>query len=57
MRFREWEARVNGLMIKKYGVGVDDLPDMPYHDWYTDEWTVEEAVKEAIDITNKGEWI
>jgi hypothetical protein len=30
---------------------------MTWHEWFMDGWTIQEAVQEAIDITNKGEWI
>jgi len=56
-RYRYWENDVNELMLKKFGVGVDDIPDMPYHDWYDNDWTAAKAVKEAIKITNAGEWV
>jgi len=54
MTFRQWEAAVNEFMLKKHGVGIDDIPDMPYHDWWADEMPVKTAVQEAIDIVNEG---
>jgi len=52
--YRVWEDKVNTLMLNKHGVGIDDIPDMPYHDWYTDHITPEKVVKMAIDIVNEG---
>jgi len=54
MTFKEWEGKVNALMLKKHGVGIDDIPDMPYYTWWDNDMLVEEAVKEAIDIVNEG---
>lgn len=55
--FVQWEDEVDKYMLVKYGVSADDLPDMPYYDWWTDDVTVREAVDEAIRITNEGDWI
>jgi len=57
MTFKEWEKACDDLMFEKYGVGIDDIPDQLWHDWYKDDVTVEEAVQWAIDYTNNGEWI
>jgi len=55
--FQIWERQVNKLMLVEHGVGVDDIPDMPYHDWFLDEMLPEDAVLEAIEITNRGDWL
>lgn len=52
-----WEAKCNGYMLKKYAVGIDDIPDQSWYEWYKDGWTVKRAVEEAIEYTNNGEWI
>ena len=49
-----WENEVNELMLKQYGVGVDDIPDMPWGDWFRAKVAVAKAVQKAIDETNKG---
>ena len=54
MEYREWEREVNKLMLKNHGVGIDDIPDMPYNTWYLDYRTVEETVELAISIVNEG---
>jgi len=55
--FKYWEDEVDKLMTVRFGVGPDDLPDMPYYDWWTGNMTVRKAAEEAIRITNEGEWI
>lgn len=57
MTYIQWEAQVNGLMLKKHGVGIDDIADMPYFDWYTDFYSPETAVSEAIERVNNGEFL
>lgn len=52
--FRVWESECNELMLEKWGVGIDDIPDMAWHDWFLAEVTVEEAVQYAINIVNEG---
>jgi hypothetical protein len=54
MTFINWEAECNRIMEEKYGVGIDDLPDLPWRNWYKTMDCVE-AVEQAIDIVNKGE--
>ena len=55
MGYKNWEANCNRIMEKKYGVGIDDIPDMPWHDWYElDELWPEEAVELAIEKVNEG---
>ena len=33
--FEKWMEQVDGLVMRHAGVGVDDLPDCPFYDWYT----------------------
>ena len=54
MKYKEWEGKVNELMLELHGVGVDDIPDMPYRDWYNAGWVIDEAVEEAINTVNEG---
>jgi hypothetical protein len=52
-----WMREVDEYMVIKHGVGVDDIPDMPYDEWFVNEYTVREAVDEAIRTVNeRGEW-
>lgn len=54
MTFEMWEREVNKLMEDNHGVGIDDIPDMPWHDWYKDDTRVSVAVAMAIEIVNEG---
>ena len=54
MTFKNWEHEVDKLMEEKHGVGIDDIPDMAWHDWYSNGISVKRAVKMAIDIVNEG---
>ena len=54
MTYEMWEREVNKLMLELHGVGVDDIPDMPWHDWYKSNMVKEEAVETAINIVNEG---
>lgn len=54
MTFREWERQCDNYMFAKYGVGVDDIPDQTWYDWYDCyQLTPEEAVELAIDKVNR----
>ena len=46
--FEIWENLVNDYMIHEYGLGIDDIPDMPWYEWWTDELEAEEAGDMAI---------
>lgn len=50
MGFRIWEAEVDKELVQLCGFGIDDLPDMPYRDWYNDEMEAYEAAKEVLRI-------
>ena len=54
MGYKTWEAECDRLMVAEFGVGIDDLPDMLWHDWYKDDLEPEEAVQLAIDKVNEG---
>lgn len=55
MGFKNWEAKCDRIMLEKYGVGVDDIPDMPWHTWFDlDELEPHEAVELAIEKVNEG---
>ena len=57
MTFEMWEDKGNILMLEKHEVGIDDIPDMPWYDWFTDHMTPESAVNKAINIVNGGLWV
>jgi hypothetical protein len=39
--YKNWEESANQLMLKKHGVGIDDIPDMTWHEWFMDGWTIQ----------------
>lgn len=51
--FRIWETEVDKIILDIYGVGIDDLPDMLWHDWFTEDMTPEEAAHLAIEKVNE----
>lgn len=40
LTFEEWKRKVNNILIEKYGLGTDDLPDYCYRDAYEDNVSV-----------------
>lgn len=46
--FREWMKEVNSEVEKRVGLGVDDLPDCPFSQWYEDGKTAKAAAAKAI---------
>lgn len=55
-KFKAWMRFVDALLEKTHGVNSDDLPDMPWWDWYESEMTHQEAVNAAINIINEDGW-
>jgi len=45
--FDQWMREVKAE-ISKSGLHADDLPDVPYKDWYDDRVSVKSAAKRAI---------
>ena len=54
MNYSMWENEVDKLMTTLHGVGIDDIPDMMWNDWFKADMDIEEAVQMAIDIVNEG---
>jgi hypothetical protein len=48
MTFEAWMKEINGHVIRKTGVSVDDLPDCPFRDWYDDGVKPTGAASRAI---------
>lgn len=46
--FAEWQREVNSILIVECGLGIDDLPDCCYADWYQDGVSPKSAAKRAI---------
>lgn len=52
--FRIWEKECNEVMLQKYGVGIDDIPDMPYEVWYSIyRYSPKQAAKCAISTLKR----
>ena len=46
--FEEWFAAAEQILQAQVGVGLMDLVDCPYRDWYAGGMTPEEAAREAL---------
>ncbi len=47
--FVQWKARVNVCVIARAGVCTDDLPDVPYYDWFEDGISPQEATEMVLE--------
>ncbi len=45
MRFNGWYNTCDEIVSRKIGVGVEDLPDAPWRDYYEDGLTPHEAIE------------
>ena len=57
LKFEEWLAATEQILLAQVGVGLLELIDCPYRDWYTGGMTPEEAARaalanELIDMAN-----
>ncbi len=52
LSFAEWMKAVDRTIQRMSGLSYLDLPDCPYHDWWTDECGVARAAKRAIQLAN-----
>jgi len=55
-RFLAWMREVDGRLIKEYSIGVDDLPDLPWEEWYKERIASDEAVMYAIEKVNNEDY-
>lgn len=46
--FEQWLKEVNDLLIKTIGIGIDDLPDCSYYDWYESGKAPKSAAKSVL---------
>ena len=53
--FGEWMTAVNNEVQAIIGLGIADLEDHPFRDWFTDEMTPAEAAHIAIEYTGGGD--
>jgi hypothetical protein len=54
LTYRQWETAVDKAMLAKHGVGIDDIPDQAWRDWWADDMEVIEAMDLAIENVNEG---
>ncbi len=69
--FAQWKVQVNAHVMARAGLFADDLPDMPYYDWFEDGCSPQEAAEmvleesgfpmdltedEEEDFESEGEW-
>lgn len=47
--FEEWLGDVNVAVIRRVGLSVHDLPDVPLRDWYEDGYSASSAAAAAIE--------
>ena len=49
LTFEQWIAKVDEILVKRVGLGRDDLPDCCYRDWYDDGVSPSVAAKRAME--------
>lgn len=49
LSFDQWMQVVNRLVEAGIGLSTDDLPDMPYRDWYDDGMKTARAAARAVN--------
>lgn len=54
LTFEAWKVKVNAEVQRRLGIGVDDLPDCPYHDWFTQRINSTQAAVRAIRAAKIG---
>jgi hypothetical protein len=47
--FREWLDELNALVESELVLGIDDLPDMPYRDWFEEGLSADEVFDMMLD--------
>ena len=53
--FDQWKIRLNSLCRSHLDLDLDDLPDLPFADWYENDLTPNEALAQ-IQQTIKEEF-
>jgi len=49
LSFEQWMDAVNRVLVRKCGLGVEDIPDFCYRDYYDDGVSAFETASEALD--------
>jgi len=52
-KYQYWLLLVNYDLEQTIGVGLDDIEDMPYRDWFNDGIEYIEAVNKILDRLNE----
>ena len=52
MAFDIWVRKVNQVIEMNTGLGLDDLPDCPYRDWFEQGMSPVKAARWAIRLAN-----
>jgi len=47
--FAQWKVQVNAHVLARAGLFADDLPDVPYSDWFEDGISPEEAAEMVLE--------
>lgn len=55
--WQTWLLEVSEIVAREAGVGIDDLEDQPYRDWYEDGLTPVEAAEEVLEAVGFGEHV
>jgi hypothetical protein len=58
MTFQRWMQEVDDICIIRYLMSVNDLPDMPFYDAFSDGLSPDEFIEQAIpDLNSLAELI
>lgn len=55
--FEQWLAHANTLVEEEIGLGLSDLPDCPYYDWFMHHMGSRTAAARAINNVIPGFWV
>ena len=47
--FAQWKVEVNAHVMARAGLFADDLPDVPYYDWFEDGISPQEAAEMVLE--------
>jgi len=47
--FESWLAKVDSAVVRRIGLGVDDLEDFPYYDLFEDGMTPAETARLVLE--------
>lgn len=41
--FTKWKKVINDLVYKKYSLGCEDIPDLPYFDYFVESFSTQDV--------------